>query len=259
MGDKPPPKAKAKKDTKATSSKAVAARAQIEEALESGRLVWNTKLERNGMTIIVSHKHSDCPHSLFVGEAMNKICKRAKMQDPACKGVRKVHVNQEKDKVILQCEGINLYGLQVLGDTVDTSKIYTNNIRKILEKYGVEAARASVVKEVSNVFGHYGIEVDKRHLSLIADYMGQAGGLRAFNRYGMMSCSSPLQQMSYETTMQFMTKACQDGKVDNLASPSSAIVLGQLPPVGTGMVSLMVDLEPPAPMWKKSKNFSFGS
>ena len=37
--------------------------------------------------------------------------------------------------------------------------------------YGVEMARASIVREMVRVFGVYNIEVDIRHLELIADYM----------------------------------------------------------------------------------------
>jgi len=37
--------------------------------------------------------------------------------------------------------------------------------------YGIEMARAAIVKEMSGVFRVYNIEVDIRHLELIADYM----------------------------------------------------------------------------------------
>jgi hypothetical protein len=37
--------------------------------------------------------------------------------------------------------------------------------------YGIEMARAAIVKEMSGVFRVYSIEVDMRHLELIADYM----------------------------------------------------------------------------------------
>ena len=36
----------------------------------------------------------------------------------------------------------------------------------------------AIVREVKAVFGVYGIEIDHRHLSLIADYMTQEGGYR---------------------------------------------------------------------------------
>ena len=42
---------------------------------------------------------------------------------------------------------------------------------------------ASLVKEINSVFGAYGIKVDGRHLSLLADYVTQHGVYRPFNRY----------------------------------------------------------------------------
>jgi DNA-directed RNA polymerase I subunit RPA1 len=38
-------------------------------------------------------------------------------------------------------------------------------------------ARAAIVREMSGVFGVYNIEVDIRHLELIADYMVGAGAI----------------------------------------------------------------------------------
>merc|ERR1739842_49456 len=98
--------------------------------------------------------------------------------------------------------------------------------------------------EIKRVFGHYGIEVNWRHLSLIADYLTQAGSLRPFNRHGMIHQSSPFLQMSFETTMGFLTTACKESLPDHMVSPASAICVGQVPPVGTGSVSLLVDLVP---------------
>eukprot|EP00434_Breviolum_minutum_P035435 symbB.v1.2.031369.t1/scaffold3593.1/size53504/3 len=72
-------------------------------------------------------------------------------------------------------------------------------------------------------------------------------------RHGYFACKrmtgtspSPLLQMSYETTMQFLSTACQEGLFDNMASPASSIVLGKPPEVGTGIVNILVDLDPPA-------------
>lgn len=41
----------------------------------------------------------------------------------------------------------------------------------MMEKYGIEAARDSIIRELRAVFSVYGIAVNHRHLSLIADYM----------------------------------------------------------------------------------------
>ncbi len=54
---------------------------------------------------------------------------------------------------------------------IEEDGIYSNDIYSILMTYGIEMARAAIVREISGVFGVYNIEVDIRHLELIADYM----------------------------------------------------------------------------------------
>lgn len=49
--------------------------------------------------------------------------------------------------------------------------IYSNDIYAGLQTYGVEMARAAILKEIKGVFGAYKIEIDGRHLELVADYM----------------------------------------------------------------------------------------
>ena len=39
----------------------------------------------------------------------------------------------------------------------------------------------------------FSIAVDKGHTSLVADYVTQEGGYRAFNRHGLKTCASPIQ------------------------------------------------------------------
>ena len=41
----------------------------------------------------------------------------------------------------------------------------------------------ALVSEIKEVFGAYGIKIDPRHLSIIADYVTQHGLYRPFNRY----------------------------------------------------------------------------
>lgn len=124
--------------------------------------------------------------------------------------------------VTVGTEGLNFSSIfdpaVTKGVQVDLDRISTNDISAVLRTYGVEAARATIVNEVAGVFGVYGIKVDPRHLSLIADYMVYTahvltlyqtfeGGYKPFNRMGMLSNPSPFAQMSYETTAQFLTTA----------------------------------------------------
>ena len=58
------------------------------------------------------------------------------------------------------------------------------------------------------MFDVYGINVDYRHLSLIADFITYNGDYRAFSRIGMEESSSPFLKMSYETTMKYQFNVC---------------------------------------------------
>lgn len=97
---------------------------------------------------------------------------------------------------------------------------------QIKAKYGIEAARATIVKEIRQVFNMYGIEVNYRHLSLVADFITFNGEYRPFNRIGMQESSAPFLKMSFETTMRYLVDACVNQDTDNIKSPSSALVLG---------------------------------
>jgi DNA-directed RNA polymerase I subunit RPA1 len=95
------------------------------------------------------------------------------------------------------------------------------------------------LQQIRSVFGAYGIEVDARHLTLIADYMTYDGGFKPMSRIGMEDCSSVLLQMSFETTSQFLNKAALRQAKDELESPSANIVLGRPVRHGTGAFALL--------------------
>uniref|UniRef100_H2Z3P8 DNA-directed RNA polymerase subunit n=1 Tax=Ciona savignyi TaxID=51511 RepID=H2Z3P8_CIOSA len=141
--------------------------------------------------------------------------------------------------VNLVTEGINFYKIFENEDSLDVNRLYSNCVHSVAQIYGVEAARRVVVKEIANVFAVYGIEVDSRHLSLIGDYMCYEGVYKPFNRLAIASCVSPLQQMSFETTMKFLNSAALHGSLDRLQSPSARIVAGQVVKGGTGNFSLL--------------------
>ena len=82
------------------------------------------------------------------------------------------------------------------------------------------------------MFALYNIAVDRRHLSLIADYMTFEGRYKPFNRLGLETNTSPLQKMSFETAMQFLRSSVVDGMI------MSAITLIVLPHVGSEAVTL---------------------
>lgn len=139
---------------------------------------------------------------------------------------------------MLRTEGVNFVEMFGHGSLVDLTRIYSNDIHAIANTLGIEAARTAIVKEVANVFAVYGIEVDPRHLLLVADYMTFDGTYRACNRITMENNASPLQQMTFETTMSFLKSATLSGTEDQLKSPSARLVLGRIVTLGTGCMSL---------------------
>lgn len=146
------------------------------------------------------------------------------------------YVPEDKDEPPhVVTDGVNLLAMRDYQHVLDASSLYTNSIAHMLSLYGVEAARASIVMEMEGVFKGHGIAVDNRHLNLIGDVMTHSGGYKAFNRMGLVKDStSPLMKMSFETTVGFLKSAVLERDWDNLVSPSSRIVMGQVGTVGTG-------------------------
>jgi len=171
----------------------------------------------------------------LVEKAASKTLVRSK------KNIDQAFVNDEEEGRgrCLQIAGINFIEMWKL-ENVDHSRLMSNDIWAVRCSYGVEAARNTIVNQIRSVFGVYGIEVDPRHLSLIADYMTFGGDYTPMNRTGMRETSSPFLQMSFETTAQFLTQAALTGGSDYMNSPSANIVAGRPIRHGTGAFSLLV-------------------
>ncbi|KAI9931950.1 hypothetical protein MW887_009451 [Aspergillus wentii] len=137
-------------------------------------------------------------------------------------------------------DGVNLLAMRDYQDIIQPHSLYTNSIHHMLNLYGVEAARASIIREMHEVFEGHSISVDNRHLNLIGDVMTQSGSFRAFNRNGLVKdSSSPLAKMSFETTVGFLKDTVLERDFDNLKSPSSRIVVGRSGTVGTGAFDVL--------------------
>ena len=151
-------------------------------------------------------------------------------------------VGDELDgSLAVQCDGVSFDAAFANEDLVDVNRIKANDVWQVRLTLGVEAARRTLVDEISGVFGAYGIGVDARHLSLISDFMCQQGGYRSFSRVGINDSTSPFLKMTYETATAFLTEAAVRGDVDKLTNPSAAIVMGKMINLGTGSIGLQYD------------------
>ncbi|KAJ8492799.1 hypothetical protein OPV22_014520 [Ensete ventricosum] len=123
---------------------------------------------------------------ILLAEIAQRTAKRVYVKE--YKNIERCSLKENKkstDPFMLQIAGVNFNTLWDLEEYLDINHIYSNDIHAMLNTYGVEAARATIIKEVTDVFGLYGIQVNIRHLSLIADFMTFHGGYRPMNRIGM--------------------------------------------------------------------------
>ena len=181
---------------------------------------------------------------MLMVEIVETVCTKVVIHE--VKGISRCYSlpnESENDKSVnIGTDGANLQGIWEFGDAIDLNEVSTNDIGAILKTYGVEAARAAIMREIAGVFAVYGIKVDARHLSLIADYMTFEGGFKPFNRSGMSSNPSPFAQMSFETTTNFLAAAALLGDFDPLDSPSASLVMGQPSKGGTGSFEIIQPL-----------------
>ncbi|CBZ52145.1 putative DNA-directed RNA polymerase I largest subunit [Neospora caninum Liverpool] len=189
-----------------------------------------------------------CPYRLELLPLLMGLLKKCKMQEP--EGVAAPRIVQgegcvTKQKVEIQCEGSNFGWIHRMKDeAIDHNGILTNDVRAVLKYYGIEAARVCLARELERVFSAYGIKVDYRHLTLIADFMTHDGTLRPFNRLGMAASNAPFLQMSYETSFKFLTEACERAAVDSLSTPSGSLVVGTPSVIGSQQHQVFTQLHP---------------
>ncbi len=156
------------------------------------------------------------------------------------KGIKRVLIQKEGNEYVIYTDGSNLAGvLRVKG--IDPYKVYTNNIFEIAEVLGIEAARAAIIREASHVLEQQGLDVDLRHVILIADLMTITGKIRQIGRHGVSGeKSSILARAAFEVTVKHLLEAAIHGEEDPLEGVTENVIVGQTIPLGTGMVELFM-------------------
>jgi len=172
-----------------------------------------------------------------------------KIREVRVKGINDVtHVviRKEGDEFVLLTEGSNLQeALEVEG--VNPHKIYTNNLREIYTVLGIEATRNAIVLEAMNVLKEQGLDVDVRHILLVSDMMTADGAIRQIGRHGISgSKNSALARAAFEVTIKHLLGAGIAGTKDPLRGITENVILGQLIPLGTGSIDLLMNPQSPA-------------
>jgi DNA-directed RNA polymerase subunit A" len=175
---------------------------------------------------------------------LNEIYKiKEKVRAMYVGGVKEVtHVfpTKRNDEHLFITSGSNLKEiLKVPG--VDAKRTYSNDLYETISVLGIEAARALIMKEVEKVLETQGLEIDTRHIMLVADTMCANGSIKGISRYGVVSeKSSVLARASFETPMKHLINASIVGEIDMLNSVIENVMLNQPVPLGTGLPGLRV-------------------
>ena len=154
------------------------------------------------------------------------------------KGIRRAIVQKKGDEYVIITDGSNIEG--ILGiKGIDISKIQTNNIHEVAEVFGIEAARELIIREIKRVLDEQGLDVDIRHIVLVADMMTRTGIIRQIGRHGVTGeKSSILARAAFEVTVKHLLDAAARGEVEEFKGVVENIIIGQPIRLGTGIVEL---------------------
>ncbi|MEJ2781700.1 MAG: DNA-directed RNA polymerase subunit A'' [Sulfolobaceae archaeon] len=154
------------------------------------------------------------------------------------KGIKRAIVQKKGDEYVIITDGSNVEGLIGIKG-VDISKLQTNNIHEIAEIFGIEAARELIAREIKKVLDEQGLDVDMRHILLVADVMTRTGTVRQIGRHGVTGeKSSVLARAAFEVTVKHLLDASARGEVEEFKGVVENIIIGQPIRLGTGIVEL---------------------
>jgi DNA-directed RNA polymerase subunit A' len=212
--------------------------ADVQAVLEGSKKKYTIKVNENKLLIKVTIP--DEP------DAQTLLTLKSKLQGTRVKGVpdiERVTIVKQDDEWVIQTAGSNLAKVMAV-EGVDTTRTTTNNVYEIWQTLGIEAARTALVKEITNTLEEQGLEVDTRHIMLVADLMSSKGYLQQIGRHGIAGTkTSVLARAAFEITVPTIAKASLEGQIETLKGVTENVIVGATVPVGTGMVDLYMKVK----------------
>jgi DNA-directed RNA polymerase subunit A' len=205
----------------------------IFEILKGSKKKYDTTLDENEKSIVLKMNEEL--------DAQTLLLLKNKLLNTRVKGVpdiERVTIVKQNEEWVIQTAGSNLSKI-IYVDGIDLSRVTTNNVYEIWQTLGIEAARTALVREVTNTLEEQGLEVDIRHIMLVADLMTSKGYLQQIGRHGIAGTkTSVLARAAFEITVPTIAKASMEGQTEALKGVTENVIVGATVPVGTGMVDL---------------------
>ena len=159
-------------------------------------------------------------------------------------GIDRVVIRKEEtdrgEEYVLYTEGSE-FKKALAVDGVDETRTRTNNIHEMQKALGIEAARNAIIDEMVSTLEEQGLEVDIRHIMLVADAMTTTGDIQSIGRHGISgSKGSVLSRAAFEVTVNHLLDAAVHGEIDDLNGVTENVIVGQPIKIGTGDVDLVM-------------------
>jgi len=189
--------------------------------------------EKKNKTIMVSLDKPSFKSLLDITEKLKNL------KVKGVNGIKRIIIRKEPDEgYVIYSEGSNLEKVLDI-EGVDPYRTRTNDIRAVGRVLGVEAARNMIIQEAHNTLSEQGLNVDKRHIMLVADVMTSHGKIKAIGRHGVSGeKTSVLSRAAFEITVNHLLQASRRGESDLLEGVAENIIVGQPVNLGTGAVEL---------------------
>jgi DNA-directed RNA polymerase II subunit RPB1 len=106
----------------------------------------------------------------------------------------------------------------------------SNVVTEMFDVLGIEAARASLLKELRAVIEFDGAYVNYRHLATLCDAMTARGHIMSINRHGINRADTgALMRSSFEETVEILVQAAAFSELDTLRGVSENIMVSYTP------------------------------
>jgi len=124
---------------------------------------------------------------------------------------------------------------------IDPLRTYSNDVLETYRKFGIEAARLTLIKSLAKIIQDNQTYVDISYLHLLTDVMCHDGKFVKINIKGCTEISEPNQFISFEEMSNGVAKSGKYAMVDNMTSPTSNIMTCQVGPYSDGLCQIERD------------------
>ena len=147
----------------------------------------------------------------------------------------------KKDIYVLDTTGANLLDTIAL-DFIDYKKTISNNVREMIDVFGIHVGRKILYDELLGVYRASGSSIDHHHLSVLVDRMTSLKNIIPVNKSGLFNDDvGPIAKACYEVTTEGFVNASRFGEFDPMLGVSSCVMTGQKASFGTNAFQLMLD------------------